>query len=357
MIERDKRVNRKRLAGVVSLACRVLMVTTVLLAAIVVWIGATHTRTDVPSVLQHHEGDLSGYLENGEPTGFNFAVAGDTKDGTTMFESILRRVREQDPLFLVICGDFVDHDRIPNYNFFISEVMETDISTPIFLIAGNHEYTGHPLKEHVGSTHFSEFFGPTHYWFSYGDSLFIVVDDALERIEPQQLAWLEGVLEKQGASHELIFVFMHIPPVPVYDGDGRNKGIEEPVFTRLMAEQDVNAVFCGHLHGYRHEIVDGVHYYVTGGGGAALQAKNEFHHFLNVSVRGDDVSVAVERMPQIPGVSSFLEDRFEDAIVKHVYPAIVKVPLFFSVALLLELTVLVAVARLCRRMTLTVGST
>jgi hypothetical protein len=42
------------------------------------------------------------------------------------------------------------------------------------------------------------------------------------------------------------------------------------IFARILEKYQVDAVFSGHDHNYQHNLVNGVHYLVSGGGGAPL---------------------------------------------------------------------------------------
>nr|NIV34386.1 hypothetical protein [Anaerolineae bacterium] len=67
-------------------------------------------------------------------------------------------------------------------------------------------------------------------------------------------------------------------------------------FMALMAEQQVDYVFAGHIHAYAREERDGVTYIITGGAGAPLYGTDHpqaFHHFLQVAIQDGDVTVDV----------------------------------------------------------------
>jgi len=64
----------------------------------------------------------------------------------------------------------------------------------------------------------------------------------------------------------------------------------------LLKQYPVKAVFAGHIHIYRKDVVNGIPCFITGGGGAEIGSNPEagdFYHFLHVSVKGDQVHIAV----------------------------------------------------------------
>ncbi|MGI4787665.1 MAG: metallophosphoesterase family protein [Janthinobacterium lividum] len=63
-----------------------------------------------------------------------------------------------------------------------------------------------------------------------------------------------------------------------------------------MVKYKVRAVFCGHNHIYWHKVVDGVNYFISGGGGAPLDATPEnggYLHYVTVQVDGTKLTTQV----------------------------------------------------------------
>jgi hypothetical protein len=96
-----------------------------------------------------------------------------------------------------------------------------------------------------------------------------------------------------------IFIFFHLPPYTtntVYSGNVDVQQYLCPLFERF----GVRIVFSGHVHAYEHSLVNGVHYLITGGGGAELARnwnaaepwtvyREATYEFVLVDVRGDTV--------------------------------------------------------------------
>jgi 3',5'-cyclic AMP phosphodiesterase CpdA len=112
-------------------------------------------------------------------------------------------------------------------------------------------------------------------------------------ISAGELDWLRDELSE--ARQPIKMVFLHHPP---FDPDGTDHIMaygNEP-FMELMAEVDVDYVFAGHIHAYAQEERDGVVYTITGGAGAPLYAEEHpqaFHHYVSVTVQGEDVVIEV----------------------------------------------------------------
>jgi hypothetical protein len=109
-------------------------------------------------------------------------------------------------------------------------------------------------------------------WWSirWGDVLLIGLDSNLAYLKftglREETDWLKSVLAQEARYK---FVFFHHPlwsSDAYYGGDEGLAALWHP----LLLEYGVTAVFTGHAHNYEHIIRDGVHYIVTGGGGAPL---------------------------------------------------------------------------------------
>ncbi|MDY6864013.1 MAG: metallophosphoesterase [Thermodesulfobacteriota bacterium] len=219
------------------------------------------------SFTKNLHGNLDRILENGKPDNFSFIVFGDNKNNFETLEFILEEAKRKKVLFAIVVGDFVRKCSENNYNFFLKEVKETGIKDeriPLFTVIGNHDLE----KDKRGDVYY-KYFGKPDYWFSYGNSLFVVIDDARITISKSQFNWLTEILEENRGKYSHIFVFMHIPPFD-YNKD-RNKCLKKEVgqkFMELMNKYRVCRVFCGHIHVYHRDVIDGTTYIITGGGGA-----------------------------------------------------------------------------------------
>ncbi len=171
---------------------------------------------------------------------------------------------------------------------------------PVFCAPGNHEFSLDSALLPVYEKRIGKLYGS----FDYGYSHFVAVNtNAVEpdgtikggAIDDAELAWLKSDLAaNQGAKN--IFVFMHHyvfgPPDPdtptidtgFVDTAGRDK------FHALMVQYKVRAVFCGHNHIYWHQAKDGVEYFISGGGGAPLDASPEHGGYLHYVVFAVDGS-------------------------------------------------------------------
>lgn len=151
--------------------------------------------------------------------------------------------------------------------------------TPILPTVGNHEITDSGVAY---SRWFQHRDRPTYWSLDYGP-LHLVVLDSFEvsagarphigGISEAQRAWFEEDLRKVPKDRH-VWVLVHQGPYahPVHTRPGH--GGSEAVRAALVAAgkiHPIEAVFAGHEHFYERGQIDGLHYFVFGGGGAPLE--------------------------------------------------------------------------------------
>jgi 3',5'-cyclic AMP phosphodiesterase CpdA len=145
------------------------------------------------------------------------------------------------------------------------------------------------------------------YTLRYGNSAFHCLDNYSDYTPgSSQYCWLVSQLlaDSADASIRHVFVWFHDPPYTTSAGHKSNTTVRKylcPLFERFH----VAMVFQGHVHGYEHSLVNGVHYIVSGGGGAPLHTRwnaarprtvyrEATYETVVVDVKGDSIrSVAV----------------------------------------------------------------
>ncbi len=261
-----------------------------------------------------HAGEIRP--ERSVPPGeFTFAVLGDSRtpvsseDLTKQPEAFFENIREINLLdydLVIDVGDLIrgyvdDPDLIRRMWDGFDRAVER-FQMPVRLVPGNHD-----IWNETSASIWQERYGAFYYSFDHKGSHFVVLSSeipgATDRIEGDQLRWLADDLNSaKNAAH--IFVFLH-KPLWRYEQSNWMKDVHP-----LLASAGVDAVFAGHEHIYeKNPTLDGVRYYVTGGGGSELGGwtyLGEFYHHLHVSVRPERVEIAVIR----PG-----EGIFPDGIV------------------------------------------
>jgi 3',5'-cyclic AMP phosphodiesterase CpdA len=169
--------------------------------------------------------------------------------------------------------------------------------TVFFPALGNHERNTHD---------FSDFFQVAPYYsFNWGNGHFIVLNSDIgnaaltvrqrDAYWAEQVRWLEDDLQNSQSADYRFIVAHHPPFTAVASRQGNNPHMTAlvPMFEKYR----VSAAFFGHDHNYQHYLKNGIHYLVSGGGGAPLydvdkppaditQKVVKIENFLTVSVSG-----------------------------------------------------------------------
>lgn len=218
--------------------------------------------------------DLKGTFKTPPPAGqpFEFVVYGDTRTRHDVHRKVIQAVLQYaHPDFVLHTGDLVADGADPALwpTFFD---IERDLlrQTAFFPSLGNHERNARNYYDLLQV--------PGDYSFNWGNAHFSVLDTDINSLGSsdaarqeswkQQTAWLEDDLRKNQRA-DFRIVFGHHPPMTAVS----NRQGANPHMTALipMFEQyHVNAAFFGHDHNYQHYLKDGIHYVITGGGGAPL---------------------------------------------------------------------------------------
>jgi len=203
---------------------------------------------------------------------FQFVVYGDTRTRHDVHRQVMAAVLQHaHPDFVMHTGDLVADGNDPSlWPIFFDAEREVLRHAAFFPALGNHERDA--------ANYFSFLSAKPYYSFDWGNAHFIVINSDIENAAPteslrdafwqEQTRWLEDDL--RGAQKATFrFVFAHHPPMTAVkrrQGDNPHMTALEPMFEKYR----VTAGFYGHDHNYQHYLKDGVHYFITGGGGAPL---------------------------------------------------------------------------------------
>ena len=203
---------------------------------------------------------------------FQFVVYGDNRTRADAHRSVIQGIlKYANPDFIVHTGDMVaDGDDTSQWPVFFDIERELLRRAPIFPAPGNHE--------HNASIYYDFMDVKPYYSFDWGTAHFASINSDIDNFGSteaeraafwkEETTWLENDLKKaQGADFR--FVFAHHPPMTAVarrQGDNPHMTALEPMFERYR----VAAGFFGHDHNFQHYLQNGVHYYITGGGGAPL---------------------------------------------------------------------------------------
>jgi hypothetical protein len=264
------------------------------------------------------KGEFATAPEIGSSAPFTFVAFGDNGSSPESHRRVIERAAADVPDFILGVGDMVNTSRPDDWQTLFEVERPLLRDNVIFPALGNHDQQ----KKGLTIAHFSELFSlpdgackddqaKRYYTFTYGNARFLILDSNSNAFAlTDQTAWIESQLAeaRQDSRIRHVFVAMHHPPYSLALHGG-NRNLRER-WTPLYEKYGVAAVFSGHDHVYERAEANGVHYFVTGGGGAvpykldkkatAIDRKHvkrfeAVNHYLRVTVDGDQVEVAAVR--------------------------------------------------------------
>lgn len=145
---------------------------------------------------------------------------------------------------------------------------------PFYAVPGNHDIKNQ--KDEVDLTEYRKVFGADYYWFSYGDILFVWLNNSDKSIGDEQFEWLRMVWEKVRPQFKTCVVFAHIPPYDV-EGIPHHSMVPEAAvkLKKLLAKHRVDLVLFGHVHNYTEGKFAGAPMYTL------LSSGQEIRSFVN----------------------------------------------------------------------------
>ncbi|MBZ5575105.1 MAG: metallophosphoesterase [Acidobacteriia bacterium] len=203
---------------------------------------------------------------------FQFVVYGDTRTRHDVHRTVIAGIlKYANPDFVMHTGDLVANgDDASLWPIFFDAERELLRKTAFFPSLGNHERNAR--------NYFDLLDAKPYYSFDWGSAHFIVIDSDIANARAtkaeqdsfwqEETHWLEEDL-RGSQKADFRFLFAHHPPMTAVkrrQGDNPHMTALEPMFEKYK----VSAGFFGHDHNYQHYVKNGVHYFITGGGGAPL---------------------------------------------------------------------------------------
>ncbi|HLX62664.1 MAG TPA: metallophosphoesterase [Planctomycetota bacterium] len=231
-----------------------------------------------------------------------FAVLGDSKHASTLPAFIKFLEETVNPDFVLGTGDMVAkgggkegagyYELLAKFDAdgLVGKSMRT---RPWWPAIGNHEVAGAPIlpgsrkegeilsaNKRTGIENFKLFYNleNDYYSFTCRNCYFI----ALPFPQPvgAQIQWLENELKTAVAQKKNIFIFNHVPYYTIGSKGSDDVPNKETELTALFKKYGVLAVFSGHDHGYYRTVRNGIPYFVSAGGGAAIYAAKRLNESL-----------------------------------------------------------------------------
>ncbi len=201
-------------------------------------------------------------------------VYGDSRTGHRNHQWVADSIMSVAPVAVFHAGDLVEDGASQSDWDIFNDITDSLLSSINFYpTVGNHDEPEEPE-----TLFFDQFNLPgNERWYSvsiYGVK-FIVLDvvtaDDFNDTSSEQFQWLESELQSAGADSTVAVMFHY----PLYSTGSHGSDIElRNQLAPLFETHDVDLVLNGHDHNYERLLVNGIHYVITGGGGAPLQGQN-----------------------------------------------------------------------------------
>jgi len=217
--------------------------------------------------------------EPGDPGPVSILVYGDNRTNSGDHSLVVRAAAAERVTLALHTGDMVmdAKDRVLWRQWFREE-RDLLQHTPFIATVGNHEIT----DDGVAYSKYFQRRGLPPYWSVDYGPVHIAVLDSFERaagatphsagVSDAQKAWLEEDLRRVPADRH-VWALVHQGPYSHPAHPRLGHGGSEAVRSALAAAQKVHpieVVFAGHEHFYERGEIDGLKYFVLGGGGAPL---------------------------------------------------------------------------------------
>lgn len=220
-------------------------------------------------------------------------IYGDTRTQVDIHHSIIPEIIGHNPQIVFHTGDLNTHGKAQSeYDEFL--LIISPIKAPFYPAKGNHE-----KDTQLFLANFPILQGNTYYSVEHDSLLFIVLDTSISlRPTSAQHDWL---LQKLESTSLPIIVIQHHPILT--SGHHGDELWLSSFLPAMFQQYNVKAVFCGHEHNYEHLYHVGIHYVVTGGGGAPLRDLKEksphslkfekIHHYTVLERNGNILNLEV----------------------------------------------------------------
>lgn len=224
---------------------------------------------------------------------FKFVIIGDTRTQHHIHQSLVDKIVKVNPDLVINTGDLVnDGENLDDWEMFFKINKDLIVNTPYYPTLGNHERDSR--------NYFDIFSLPNnerYYSFDWGDIHFIILDSNIPYLKlKEQSEWLQKDLQENKLA-KFKLVFFHHPYYSTNRFPFRQPYYQtiREVWGKILKEGEVDAVICGHDHFYQRDEEEGIHYIVSGGGGAPLHYIGEYlpttkkaekvHHFIVASFK------------------------------------------------------------------------
>jgi len=194
---------------------------------------------------------------------------------------LVNQIATERPAAVIMNGDVpLAGDRMADYTVFQAETKSwRDLHLAVFPTLGNHEFQGDPQVDLENWwAAFPELRNRRWYSAQLGSHVYLIALDSGASLQPgsDQARWIESQVGGLPPSVDFVIITLHHPPVAdiqthieVDHNPRPNEIALRDYLTKVVQTSRVRfLVSAGHIHNYERNVVSGITYLVSGGGGA-----------------------------------------------------------------------------------------
>jgi 3',5'-cyclic AMP phosphodiesterase CpdA len=244
---------------------------------------------------------------------FEAVVFGDTRTRHDLHRKVIDSIMKYSQAEVAFhTGDLVS-DGFNSAQWPVFFEIERDLlrKMAFFPVLGNHERNNYKYYDffEVQSPYYSVDWGGAHFIVLNTDVGNVAQSSAMkQQFMDEQTRWLEEDLQKSQKATYRVVVMHHPPFSAVTKRQGGGGNAYPRSLMALFERYKVQLVFNGHDHNYQHHEFGGVHYVVTGGGGAPLYPVDGVYEGITRKVVSTEHFVRLIVSPQTAKVEGLALD-------------------------------------------------
>jgi len=225
----------------------------------------------------------AGEFING-PDEFSFAVVSDSGSREEPLDLIIGDIRKKDVKFVFHLGDQARDLSLNHFEYLLQFLAPRLGNIPFYAVPGNHDIT---KSGRTTDRSYKRAFGQMNYWFSYGNTLFVILNTANSDFDAAQQSWLKNVLARLRASFKNCIILMHVPPVDPRPGESYAMYKDVDELKAIISNSKIDAIIAGHIHEYNEGRFEGIPLYIAPPSGQKMRGKTLTYGYLLCKIGKD----------------------------------------------------------------------
>lgn len=223
------------------------------------------------------------------PDNFSFAVISDSGMRDEPLELLIKEIKSKDVKFVFHLGDQARDLSINHFEYLLEFLNKRLGDLPLYAVPGNHDIT---KSGRTSSLYYKRAFGQMHYYFSYGSTLFVILNTADGLFGKDQQVWLENTLSRLRNGFKDCVVLMHEPPVDPRKGESYAMAGDIEELKAILSKYTITAIIAGHIHEYNEGNFGGIPLYIAPPTGQKMRGKTLMFGYLLCGIdKADKLSI------------------------------------------------------------------